>query len=162
MLISLVVAVSKNGVIGKDQDLPWRLSADLKRFKSITWGKPMVMGRKTYESIGRPLPGRTSIVVSRDLSYSAPGCLVAQSPEQAIAMAGEARELMIIGGARLFEHFLPRADRIYLTEVKAEVEGDVWFPGNPRDGFEEIEREEFDADDRNVYPFTYSLLERKA
>ena len=132
--IVLVVAVARNGVIGRAGRLPWRLPTDLKHFKALTMGKPVVMGRKTFASIGRPLPGRENIVVSRDPSFAAPGAHVCTSVEQALALAsriGEATggdEIAVLGGRDIFEATLPRAARVYLTEVDAAPEGDTWFP----------------------------------
>jgi dihydrofolate reductase len=125
----LIVAASTNNVIGASGDLPWRLSADLKRFKELTMGKPIVMGRKTYDSIGRPLPGRQNIVVTRQTDYRPEGCTVVTSTEDALAAAGDAPEVMIIGGGHIYQAFMPMADRIYLTRVHAEIEGDTFLPG---------------------------------
>ena len=132
--LAMIAAMSRNRVIGRDNALPWHISADLKHFKRTTLGKPVVMGRKTYESIGRPLPGRTNIVVTRQPDYSAPGVRVATSTESALALASEvatgdgASEVMVIGGEQLYRSLLPHAERLYLTEVDAEVEGDAFFP----------------------------------
>jgi dihydrofolate reductase len=128
MRINVVVAMASNGIIGRDGGLPWRLPADLKHFKTITMGYPIVMGRKTHESIGRVLPGRLNIVVSRQREYSAHGCVVAGSFDGAVLAAGSASEIMVVGGARLYAESLTRASRIYLTEVHAEIEGDTEFP----------------------------------
>src|SRR5262245_8417642 len=127
-IVSLIVAMAENGVIGRDNALPWRLPEDLRRFKTITMGKPVIMGRKTFESIGKPLPGRTNIVLTRDKSWSADGVSVVHSFDEAMARAGEVAEVAVIGGAELFRMALARADRIYLTLVHAEVAGDVVFP----------------------------------
>jgi len=137
MKISLIVAVSRNGVIGRDNQLPWHLPEDLKYFKSVTMGKPILMGRKTYDSIGRPLPGRTNIVITRDPDWRADGVEVAGSlqgamtlAEQACASAG-AEEIMVIGGEQIYRMTLPVADRLYLTQVDAEVEGHCrWLTGS--------------------------------
>ncbi len=128
MKIAIVVAMAANRVIGRDNQLPWHLPADLKHFKQLTLGKPVVMGRKTYASIGRPLPERTNIVVTRDRDYEAPGCVVVHSLDEALAAAGEAAEVMVIGGAGIYRQVLPRTDTLYLTEVHAEFEGDTLFP----------------------------------
>jgi dihydrofolate reductase len=134
MKLSLIVAVSRNGVIGLDNQLPWHLPEDLKYFKSVTMGKPIVMGRKTYDSIGRPLPGRTNIVITRDPSWHADGVMVAQSLESALDMGSKAsaeagvEEVMVIGGEQIYRMTLPAADRLYLTQVDADVEGDAFFP----------------------------------
>ena len=115
--------MAENGVIGRENRLPWRLPADLRRFKSVTMGKPVIMGRKTYESIGKPLPGRSNIVVTRDPDYRAPGCQVVHSLEQALEAGAGHAEVMVIGGAKLYRQALGRAQRMYLTLVRAEVEG---------------------------------------
>jgi dihydrofolate reductase len=159
-VLALVVAMDRQGVIGKGGTLPWRLPADLKHFRAITWGKPLVMGRKTHESIGRPLPGRKNIVVSRDPGYSSPGCSVVHSIEQALAHTQSAAEVMIIGGAALYAETLPRAQRIYLTEVHAEFDGDVHFPAYDRTAWRERERVDRPADAVNLYPYSFVLLER--
>ena len=125
MIVSLVVAMARNRVIGRDNALPWRLPADLAYFKRVTMGHPVIMGRRTYESIGRPLPGRHNIVVSRNRAFHAPGCTVVGSLEEAWRAAGDADEACVIGGTTLFRETLPIADRIHLTEVEADVEGDT-------------------------------------
>jgi len=146
--LAVIVAAADNDVIGREGDLPWHLSADLKHFKHLTMGKPLVMGRKTYESIGRPLPGRTSIVVTRDSGWSAPGVLVAHDPDSAVALAGEvadadgAGEVMVIGGAELYAQLLPRASRLYLTRVHLSAEGDTTLPPISWDQWREVAREE--------------------
>ena len=127
-MISLVVAAATNGVIGRDGALPWRLSDDLRRFKVLTMGKPIVMGRLTHESIGVPLPGRQNIVITRDADYVAEGCDVVMSPDAALEAAGSADEIMIIGGEQIYKEFLPMADRVYMTRVAAAVDGDARFP----------------------------------
>jgi dihydrofolate reductase len=159
-VISLIVAASMNNVIGAKGDLPWRLSADLKRFKELTMGKPIVMGRKTYESIGRPLPGRKNIVVTRNPDFMAEGCDVVSSVDAAVEAAGDAEEIMIIGGSHIYEVFLPRADRIYLTRVQAEVEGDAYLPEFGNDDWHETAAEEHRADETNDYDVIFSIFER--
>lgn len=158
--ISLIAALSDDGVVGIENRLPWRLPADLRWFKRQTMGKPIVMGRKTFQSLGRPLPGRTNIVVSRDPAFQADGCLVVHSLDQALAAAGGADEVMIIGGASLYTQALPRAERLYLTYVHGRFQGDAWFPPfDPRD-WREIQREDHPADDRNPWPYSFLILER--
>ena len=159
-MISLIVAASTNNVIGVQGHLPWRLSADLKRFKSLTMGKPIVMGRLTHESIGRALPGRQNIVITRQSRYEAPGCAVARSTDAAIALAGDADEVMVIGGGEIYRQFLPRADRIYLTRVSVDLEGDAHFP--PLDDGEWLESTSnaHAADESNEYDAAFSVLER--
>lgn len=130
--ISLLVAVARNGVIGRDNKLPWHLPADLKRFKQLTMGKPVIMGRKTYDSIidqlGKILPDRDNIVITRNHHFQAPGCKVATSVREALEMAGDADEIFVIGGGQIFEETLDIADRVYMTWVHADVEGDAYFP----------------------------------
>ena len=134
MKMSLIVAVSKNGVIGLDNKLPWNLPDDLQYFKSVTMGKPLVMGRKTYDSIGRPLPGRTNIVITRDASWCAPGVEVATSLDDALSLARKActdsgvDEVMVIGGEQIYRMTIAVADRLYVTEVDTEIAGDAFFP----------------------------------
>ena len=149
MIISIIVAMDKNGVIGKDGKLPWRLSADLKHFKSITMGKSIVMGRKTHESLGRVLPGRENIVITCDKNYQAPGCTVLHSLDDVFVHCRKADEIMIMGGAELYEQMLDRASRIYLTEVHAEVSGDTCFPAYDAGTWHEVQRQDFKADEKN-------------
>jgi dihydrofolate reductase len=158
---SLVVAMARNRVIGRDNALPWRLPAELAHFKRVTMGHPIIMGRRTYQSIGRPLPGRLNIVVSRDRGFVAPGCTVVDSLESAYEAAGEADEVSIIGGTSLFEAALPTADCIHLTEVDADVEGDTWFPELDRSHWDEKEIERHPPDDRHAYAFRILRLERR-
>lgn len=157
---SLVVAMDENRVIGADNGLPWRLPADLRHFKQVTMGHPIVMGRRTWESIGRPLPGRTNIVVTRRADFEAPGAVVVDSLEAAIASAGDTDELMIIGGAEIFEQALNEANRIYLTEIHAAFEGDTYFPETSEDQWACVSREDFDKDDKNPYDYSFLVLER--
>ena len=126
--LSLIVAVARNGVIGKDNRLPWHIPEDLKHFRALTMGHHIIMGRRTWESIGRPLPGRASVVITRDPGYKAPGAVVARSLAEALAACAGDDEVFVIGGAGIFQEALASADRIYLTEVQAEYAGDVWFP----------------------------------
>jgi dihydrofolate reductase len=161
MRISIVVAVAANGVIGRDNALPWHLPADLRHFREITLGKPVVMGRRTYESIGRPLQGRVNIVVTRRPAFRAPGCVVVNSAEAALRAARGAAEVMVIGGATLYAELLPRATRIYLTLVHAVMDGDTRFPELPGDEWVEAEREDHEPDARNPCPFSFLLLERR-
>jgi dihydrofolate reductase len=161
MTISFVVAYDRNRVIGKDNKLPWRLPDDMNRVKELTIGKPLIMGRRTWESIGRPLPKRTSIVLTRDKEFRCDGCLIARSPEEALQLAGEAPEIIVFGGAAIFEIFLPRADRIFLTEVDADVGGDTFFPPLDPKEWEVTEAVEHPADERHPYDFSFLTLERK-
>jgi dihydrofolate reductase len=157
---SLVVAVARNGVIGRDNQLPWRLPDDLAYFKRVTMGHPVVMGRRTWQSIGKPLPGRTNIVVTHDPGFRAPGCVVAHSLADAWRAAEGADEACVIGGTSLFDETLPLADVIHLTEVEADVEGDTYFPGFDRSAWTETEVERHAADARHAYPFRIVRLER--
>ena len=152
--------MDKNGVIGRDNDLPWRLSADLKHFKAVTMGKPIVMGRKTHDSIGRPLPGRKNIVMTRSSGYVAEGCTVVNSLDEAIHEAGDVNEIMIMGGAGLYEHMLTHANKIYLTEVHTVVEGDVYFPEFDKTKWTEIERENHFANEKNDFDYSFVVLEK--
>ena len=153
--------MARNRVIGRDNQLPWRLPADLAYFKRITMGHPVIMGRRTYESIGRPLPGRLNIVVSRSPQFSAPGCTVVPSLAEAWRAAGDAEEVCVIGGTSIFAEALPAADRIHLTEVEAEVPGDTWFPEFDRGEWTEREVERHAPDERHAYPFRIVVLERR-
>lgn len=160
MTISLIVAVAENGVIGKTGVmLPWRLPADLKRFKEVTMGHPIIMGRKTYETIGRPLPGRQNIIVTRNPDYKADGCEVVSSLPEALEAAKNSEEAFIIGGGQLFEQALPLADKLYLTLVHASPDGDVFFHYDPAD-WQEISNEPHEADDKNQYPYSFLTLLR--
>lgn len=160
-MITLIVAVADNGVIGRENGLPWHLPEDLKRFKRLTLGKPVVMGRKTFESIGRPLPGRHNIVVTRDPEYWREGVTVVNDVDAAVRAAGDVEEIMIIGGAELFRLFLPRAGRVHLTRVHGEVSGDVHWP--PLDGthWQLVQRDELGADERHAYAMTFEIWERR-
>ena len=149
MRLSFVVAMAQNRVIGRDNRLPWHLPADLRFFKRTTLGKPVIMGRKTYTSMGGPLPGRRNIVITGKPDYKAPGCIVVHSLEEALIAAEPAEEAMIIGGATIFVQTLPHLERIYLTLVHAEVEGDTWFPELDPGQWREVWREAHPADDRS-------------
>nr|AIA11751.1 Dihydrofolate reductase [uncultured bacterium] len=157
MLISLIVAVSDNGVIGKDNQLLWRLPDDLKRFKQLTLGHPMIMGRKTFESIGKPLPGRTSIVVTRNTSVEIEGAMVVHSLEDALAEARkiEASEVFIIGGGELYTQAQHLADRLYVTEVHSAFEGDTYFAIEDPTTWTENKRVHHGTDERHIFPFDF-------
>ncbi len=153
MLISIIAAMGRNRAIGYKNTLPWRLPADLQRFKQLTLGHHILMGRKTYESIGRPLPGRTSIIITRQPNFQAEGCLIAHSLDEAIALAksrGE-QEVFIIGGAEIYAQALSVADRMYLTMVEAEPEADAFFPEYDENLWEKIEEKIVAADEKNQY-----------
>jgi dihydrofolate reductase len=160
-LISLLVAAAENGVIGRDNALPWHLPADLKHFKSLTLGKPILMGRKTFESIGRPLPGRTSLVLTRTPNWGHPGAVVVHSMQEAISAAGSATELVVIGGAEIFRLALPYVERIYLTRVHAEVSGDTRLSPFDAAQWREVTRQFHPADERHAHAMSFSTLERQ-
>ncbi|MAL99881.1 MAG: dihydrofolate reductase [Alteromonadaceae bacterium] len=166
MIKALMVAMSRNRVIGRSNKLPWYLPEDLKYFKRTTLGKPMIMGRKTFESIGRPLPGRANLVVTRDAAWQFPGVRVLHSLADAYRSA-EAQaeidgvdEVMVIGGGEIFTEALPDADRLYLTEVHAEIEGDAFFPELDWDQWREISREDHGASDNNGYDYSFVVYDR--
>lgn len=161
MIISLIAAMGRNRVIGKDNALPWRLPADMKRFKNLTLGKPIIMGRKTFESIGRPLPDRTNIIITRDKDFHAESCVIVYSLDEAIASVGGAEEIMVIGGSSVFQQFLPYAKRIYLTIIDEDIEGDVFFPEFDKNEWHEQERIEYQPDEKNMYRYAFVTLERK-
>ncbi|VCU70210.1 Dihydrofolate reductase type 3 [Pigmentiphaga humi] len=152
-LVTLVVAYASNRVIGRDNALPWRLRGDLAHFKRTTLGHPIVMGRKTWESLGRPLPGRENIVITRDAGYTAPGATVVHTLDEALAAAGPAQEVFVIGGAQIYAASMARADRIIATEVHAEVKGDAYFPPLPAAQWREAAREPQPAEDGLAYDF---------
>ena len=165
MRLSIIAALSSNNVIGRDNDLPWHQSTDLKRLKALTMGHHMIMGRRTYDSVGRPLPGRTFIVVTRDPGFAVEGVLVAHSVEDAIQMVEESgdQEPFIAGGEQIFEQSIHRADRMYLTRIHAELEGDTFFPD-----FDDVsewhltDSEHFEADEKNDYPYSFLTYDRAA
>jgi dihydrofolate reductase len=164
--VCFVVAVGENGVIGKDGALPWRLSTDLRLFRRLTFGKPVIMGRKTYESIGRPLDGRDNIVVTRDPAFGGGGIVVVQSIDAALERARElaaarnADEIAVIGGADIFRALLPQADRIYLTRVHALPPGDTFFPQIDAAAWREVSREKLERSSRDEYAATLIVLDR--
>ena len=160
-MITLIVAVADSGVIGRDNTLPWHLPEDLKRFKRLTMGKPMVMGRKTFESIGKPLPGRQNIVVTRDANYQRDGVTVVHDLDAAVRAAGDVPEIMVIGGAELFRLSLPLAGRIHLTRVHGDIVGDVLWPALDVREWQVIEREHHDADERHAYSMTFEVWEKR-
>ena len=153
--LALIAAVAKNGVIGRDNALPWRLRDDLKRFKALTLGHPIVMGRKTWDSLGRPLPGRRNIVISRQVGLALEGAELVHSLGEALVACGEVERIFVIGGAQLYAEALPLADELWLTEVQAEVAGDAHFPAWRSLGFTELRRESHPAGEANEYPFDF-------
>lgn len=164
MLVSAIVAVSKNGVIGKNNEIPWYLSSDLKFFKRTTLGHHVIMGRKSFLSIGRPLPKRTNIVITRDPFFVATGCLIARSLEEALEMAhdNEENEAFIIGGGEIYTLSLPYLDKIYYTEVEVEIpDGDVFFPELDWSEWQLLNAESHINGEKDDYPFTFKTFERK-
>lgn len=160
VIVSLISAVADNGVIGKRNALPWYLPADLKHFKDVTMGKPIIMGRTTYESIGRPLPGRINIVLSSRTGFTAPGCEVVHTVAEALRAVQGATEVMVIGGGAIYKEFLPLAEKMYLTEVHREIEGDIYFPDFNKTEWREISRQDFGSDGKNPCAYSFTTLER--
>lgn len=166
--IALIVAVARNGVIGSDGDLPWKMSSDLRHFKAVTMGKPMIMGRKTFESLGGVLPGRPHIIVTRQPDFARDGVDVAPRLEEAIdrgrtlAVAAGVDEVMVIGGGEIYRQSIGLARRIYLTEVQMEADGDTRFPNLDRDQWAEVSREEHKAGDRDCADYAFVVFERRA
>lgn len=156
MIISLIAAMGKNRVIGKDNSLPWKLPEDMKRFKKLTLGKPVIMGRKTFESIGKPLPDRKNIILTKDKNYRAEGCIIAHSADNALKAAKTGKEIMIAGGEQIFREFLPKASRMYLTFIDKDFEGDAHFPKYNQAEWKETKREEH----QNDYSYSFVDLER--
>lgn len=161
-VVSLIVAAAANDVIGVDNRLPWHLPEDLRRFRDITMGKPIVMGRRTHESIGRALPGRRNVVLSRRPGYAAEGCEVVDGLDAALALLREAEEVMVIGGAALYREALPLASRIYLTRLHRPFDGDTRFPSLDNADWRAVEREDFPAGGERELGYSYLTLERKA
>ena len=160
MIISLIAAINKNRVIGKNDSLPWYLPADLRHFKKLTTGKPIIMGSTTFASIGKALPDRINIVMTRDTAFVAEGCVIVHSVEEALAAAGGCDEVMVIGGAQVFEQFLPLANKMYLTLIETSVDGDVYFPAWDQNEWYETDREPHEPDEKNKYTHTFLTLER--
>jgi dihydrofolate reductase len=166
MRLAIIVAVADNGVIGKDNALPWKLPDDMRHFKQVTMGKPIIMGRKTFESIGKPLPGRTNIVISRNGAFTAEGVTCVSSLEEALQVAEQtvsmepAEEAVVIGGSEIYRVTLPLADRLYITEVHASVEGDAVLLGVEWDDWREVRREHHVAQAPNPYDYSFVLYER--
>jgi dihydrofolate reductase len=159
--VSLIVAMAKNRVIGVNNTLPWHLPADLKHFKALTMGHHIVMGRKTYESIGMPLPGRTSVVVTRNANYSVPGVVVVNSLAAAITACGNDKEIFVIGGAELYRQAIALADRIYLTEIDADISGDAHFTELDGKLWQETGRVSHAPDEKNLHPYHFVVYDRK-
>lgn len=167
MKLALIWAMSNNRTIGRNNALPWHLPEDMKYFKRVTMGKPIIMGRKTWESIGRPLPGRTNIVITRDRNFHADGIKIVHTLDEAIALAEKisfidgAEEVVVIGGAEIYALSLPKSDRLYMTQVHADVEGDAHFPEFNINEWREIARENHNSSETNPYPYSFLILERK-
>ncbi|MGN5049693.1 type 3 dihydrofolate reductase [Aeromonas veronii] len=163
MKISMIAAMAHDRVIGKDNQMPWHLPADLAHFKRVTLGKPVLMGRKTFESIGRPLPGRRNLVISRNPDYQAEGIEVVGSVEAALALlAGSSvEELMVIGGGHLYAEMLPSADCLYLTQIDLAVEGDTRFPAFDDGQWQRIDCESHPADEKNPHPYSFETWQRR-
>lgn len=167
MKLSMIVAAAQNRVIGRENALPWYLPNDLKYFKQTTLGKPIIMGRKTYESIGKPLPGRTNIVITRQEGYQPEGVKVVHSVEEArdlaenVCLIDGQTEAMIMGGAEIYTLALPHADRLYLTEVHADVEGDAYFPEYDKSEWQEVSRENFSAEGANPYDYSFVVYDKR-
>jgi dihydrofolate reductase len=165
-ILAMIVAIAENGVIGRDGDLPWRLSSDLKLFRRVTMGKPLIMGRKTFASLRKPLDGRDTIVITRDQGFSAAGAIVVHSLAEALDRATECAarrgsdELFVIGGADIFREALPLAQRIYLTRVHAAPEGDVTFPDADWREWRVVNSQSYPIGPKDAFPFTFSVLER--
>lgn len=160
MRLSMIAAMGKDRVIGKDNKMPWHLPADLQWFKKTTLGSPILMGRKTYDSIGRPLPDRLNIILSRDTSLKIEGCTVVNSLQDALNAAKGADEVFITGGAHLYDTFLEDADRLYLTLIDGRFEGDTYFPDYTQFQWQEVDRIDNPADDKNPHPYSFLTLER--
>ncbi len=164
-IFSAIAAMSDKRVIGQDNRLPWHLPADLRHFKALTTGHPIIMGRKTYDSIGRPLPNRVNIIITRNTSFQVPaGCIQANSPEEALAKAEAipCTEIFVIGGANIYQQTLPLVSRLYLTMVHHEVHGDAYFPKIDKSEWREVSCEEHQADGENEYDYGFVVWERYA
>ena len=163
MVISFIVAASENNVIGKDNKLPWCLATDMRYFKNVTWGMPVIMGRKSFESLGKALKGRTNIVVTRNKNWKAEDAQAVQTIDQAITLAAQtdAKEIFIIGGAEIFRSALPSADRIYLTLVHGNFDGDAFFPGMGQSDWKLVSNRHCAADAKNPYALSFQVWERK-
>lgn len=160
-MLSLIVAMGDHNEIGKGGRMPWHLPADLRHFKTVTMGKPVIMGRRTYDSIGKPLPGRRNIVVTRDPAWQAGGCEVAHSLPEALMLAAGEPEIMLIGGGQLYREALARSQRIYLTRVHGDFDADTFFPALDLSQWREVACESHPVDERNPYPCTFQVLERR-
>ena len=161
MRLSIVVAMDDNHLIGKGNGLPWHLPADLAFFKKITTGNSILMGRKTYDSISKPLPNRRNIVITRNPDISIPGCEVVDSIEKALSITQDEEEVMVIGGANLFEQLLPDVSRLYITHIEGKLEGETYFPHYDENDWLEVSRESHQPDEKNKYAYQFSIMDRK-
>ena len=161
MRLSIIAAMSANRVIGNNNNLPWRLPADLKRFKSLTLGHHLIMGRKTFESIGQPLPGRTTVLITHQSGFAPAGVLVAHSIDQALHVVAGDDEVFVAGGAQIYQQMLPRADRLYLTSIHEEFEGDTDFPEFEESDWQLISEEDHAPDDKNLYPYSFLTYDKQ-
>lgn len=159
-LISLIWAMDRNRLIGADNALPWQLPADMAWFRKNTMGKPILMGRKTHDSIGRPLPGRANLILSRQQGLTIEGCNVVSTLADAIETVPDSEEIMVMGGAEIYALLLPHADRLYITEIDAAFDGDAWFPEFDRSAWRVVASESHQPDEKNRYPYTFTTLER--
>ena len=160
-MLSIIVALSENNVVGKENKLPWKLSADLKRLKSLTMGHHIIMGRKTWESLLRPLPGRINVIITSDKNYKAEGGVVVHSFKEALKFSSNDDEIFIFGGGKIFKEAMPQVQKIYMTKVHSIIEGDTFFPFIDMNDWIETKREDFKADEKNQYDYSFVTLERK-
>lgn len=158
---SMIVAIAKQRVIGRENGMPWHLPADLAHFKKTTWGKPLVMGRRTFESLGKPLPGRPHIVLTRQSDWDYPGVTVVDNLESAWLACGDATEVMVVGGAKVYEQALPYVTRLYVTIIDIECEGDTWFPEWQDGSWQLVSEQAGVIDDKNRYPHRFCVYERE-
>ncbi|MET0463976.1 MAG: dihydrofolate reductase [Chitinophagaceae bacterium] len=163
MILTLVVAAARNNVIGKDNQLLWRLPNDTRYFKNVTWGMPVVMGRKTFESLGKPLAGRTNIVLTRNSSWKADGVTTVKTMDDAVFLAKQmdVKELMVIGGGEIYKMVMPKANRIHITRVEAAPEGDAWFPEIDPLLWKMVREEKYAADEKHQYAYAFQVWERR-
>jgi len=159
-ILSMIVAHANDRVIGKNNDMPWHLPADLAYFKRTTLGKPIIMGRKTFQSIGRPLPGRKNIVISRDENYHAEGVEVVNSVDAALALVDDSEEVMVIGGGAIYQHCLAAAQRLYITHIDAEIDGDTYFPEYDLEVWKKVASDIRPSDEKNHYQLDFSVYEK--
>lgn len=162
MTVTIIAALGRNRVIGKDNRMPWHISGDLRRFKALTLGHPVVMGRKTFQSIGKPLPARDNVVITRSHAFAAPGCRVVHSLAEALVAAGAASEVFVIGGEQIYALALPLADRLQLTEVDVSTEGDAYFPDFDRSAWRELCRESHTTEGSEHLRYDFVTYERRA